>query len=378
MVSKVQGVFMKFLRIEAIAKKEIIQIWRDPLSLALAFMMPVLLLLIFGYAISLDVDNLTTIVYDADRSSTSRELTDELTASGYFSIVRFADSQREIDTYLDTGRARVAVSIPIDFAKILRTGGTAQLQIIVDGSDSNTATIALGYLSALTELYSRRIAGERITPLIEPRVRVWYNPDLKSRNFIIPGLIAVIMMVIAALLTSLTFAREWERGTMEQLISTPVKRQELILGKLIPYFLIGFIDMVLTVLMAVFLFDVPLRGNVFILAIVSGVFLFGALGLGIVISIVAKSQLVASQISMVATFLPSFLLSGFMFAISNMPVPLQVISRIIPARYFIIILKGIFLKGNPLRILLVDAVFLLFYGAAVFVVANKKLQKKMA
>ncbi len=369
---------MKFLRIKAIAKKELIQIWRDPLSLALAFMMPVLLLLIFGYAISLDVDNLTTIIYDADRSSTSRELIDEFTASGYFTVVRFADSQREIDTYLDTGKALVAVSIPMDFAKTIRTGGVAQLQIIVDGSDSNTATIALGYLSALTELYSQRISGERITPLIEPRVRVWYNPELKSRNFIIPGLIAVIMMVIAALLTSLTFAREWERGTMEQLISTPVKQQELILGKLIPYFLIGFIDMVLTVLMAVFLFDVPLMGNMFILGIVSGVFLFGALGLGIVISIVTKSQLVASQISMVATFLPSFLLSGFMFAISNMPVPLQIISHIIPARYFIIVLKGIFLKGNPLRILVIDAIFLLIFGAAVFVVANKKLLKKMA
>src|SRR5512144_2566280 len=368
---------MKFLRIKAIAKKELIQIWRDPLSLALAFMMPVLLLLIFGYAISLDVDNLTTIVYDADRSSTSRELIDELTASSYFSIVRFADSQREIDTYLDTGNARVAISIPMDFAKTVRTGGTAQLQIIVDGSDSNTATIALGYLSALTELYSQRIAGERIMPLIEPIVRVWYNPELKSRNFIIPGLIAVIMMVIAALLTSLTFAREWERGTMEQLIATPVKPQELILGKLIPYFFIGFIDMVLTVLMAVFLFGVPLRGNAFILGVISGVFLFGALGLGIVISIVAKSQLVASQISMVATFLPAFLLSGFMFAISNMPVPLQVISRLIPARYFVTVLKGIFLKGNPLRILIPDAIFLLFFGLVVFAVANRKFKKKM-
>jgi len=378
MAPDLPGPVMKFLRIKAIVKKELIQIWRDPLSLALAFMMPVLLLLIFGYAISLDVDNLTTIVYDADRSSTSRELIDELTASGYFSVVRFADSQREIDLYLDTGRARVAVSIPIDFAKTVRTGGTAQLQIVVDGSDSNTATIALGYLSALTDLYSQRIAGERIVPLIEPRVRVLYNPELKSRNFIIPGLIAVIMMVIAALLTSLTFAREWERGTMEQLISTPVKPQELILGKLIPYFLIGFIDMLLTVLMAIFLFDVPLRGNVFILGIVSCVFLFGALGLGIVISIVAKSQLVASQIAMVATFLPSFLLSGFMFAISNMPVPLQVVSRIIPARYFIIALKGIFLKGNPLRILIMDVAFLLIFGAAIFVVANKKFKKKMA
>ena len=185
------------------------------------------------------------------------------------------------------------------------------------------------------------------------------------------------MMVIAALLTSLTFAREWERGTMEQLIATPVKPSEVVLGKLIPYFLIGFTDMVITVLMAVFLFEVPLKGNVFILGVVSGVFLFGALGLGIVISIVAKSQLVASQISMVATFLPAFLLSGFMFAISNMPVPLQVISRLIPARYFVTVLKGIFLKGNPLRILIPDAIFLLFFAVVVFVAANRKFKKKM-
>jgi ABC-2 type transport system permease protein len=340
--------------------------------------MPVLLLLIFGYAITLDVNNLTTIVYDLDKSSISRELVSELTASGYFTVVRNAVGPREIDDYLDSGRARVALSIPSDFSKTVRAGGTAELQVIVDGSDSNTATIALGYLSALTELYSRRLAGGRITPIIDPRVRVWYNPELKSRNFIIPGLIAVIMMVIAALLTSLTFAREWERGTMEQLISTPVKPSELVLGKLMPYFLIGSIDMVISVLMAVFLFEVPLKGNVFILGVVSGVFLFGALGLGIVISIVAKSQLVASQVSMVATFLPAFLLSGFMFAISNMPTPLQALTRVIPARYFVSVLKGIFLKGNPLRILVTDAIFLLVFGLIVFAVANRKFKKKMA
>lgn len=368
---------MKFIRIKAIAKKEILQIRRDPLSLAMAFLMPVLLLLIFGYAITLDVNNLTTIVYDADRSSVSRELVDELTSSGYFSVVRLAENQREIDSYLDSSRARVAVSIPPDFARTLETGGTAQLQVLVDGSDSNTATIALGYLSALTELYGQRITGSSARLLIEPQIRVWYNPDLKSRNFIIPGLIAVIMMVIAALLTSLTFAREWERGTMEQLIATPVKPAEMVLGKLIPYFLIGFSDMVISVLMAVFLFEVPLKGSAFILGVVSGVFLFGALGLGIVISIVAKSQLVASQISMVATFLPAFLLSGFMFAISNMPVPLQVLSRLIPARYFVTVLKGIFLKGNPLWILIPDAIFLLFFGLVVFAVANRKFKKKM-
>ena len=368
---------MNFLRTKAIAKKEVLQLWRDPLSLAMAFLMPVLLLVIFGYAITLDVNNLRTIMYDADRSSASRELIAEITASGYFTIVRNAVDQREIDAYLDAGKALVAISIPTNFAKTVNTGGIARLQIIVDGSDSNTATIALGYLSGLTETYSQRLTGTRAGMLVEPRVRVWYNPDLKSRNFIIPGLIAVIMMVIAALLTSLTFAREWERGTMEQLIATPVKQAEVVLGKLAPYFLIGFIDMVISVLMAVLLFEVPLKGNVLVLGVVSSVFLFGALGLGIVISIVSKSQLVASQIAMVATFLPAFLLSGFMFAISNMPVPLQVFSRIVPARYFVAVLKGLFLKGNTIRILFVDAIFLLFFAGIVFVVAVRKFRKKI-
>jgi len=366
---------MKILRIKAVANKEFIQVWRDPLSLAMAFIMPVLLLILFGYAITLDVNNLTTIVYDVDRSSTSRELIAELSSSGYFTIVRNAEREKEIDEYLDSGKARVAVSIPREFSTVIRTGGIAQLQVIVDGSDSNTATIALGYLSALMERANQRLAGARSSPLIEPRVRVWYNPELKSRNFIIPGLIAVIMMVIAALLTSLTFAREWERGTMEQLIATPVQAPELVLGKLIPYFLIGFTDMVITVLMSVFLFEVPLKGSVFILGMVSGVFLFGALGLGIVISIVAKSQLVASQIAMVSTFLPAFLLSGFMFAISNMPLPLQLFSRLIPARYFVSVLKGIFLKGNALRLLAIDALFLLVFAVIVFVVATRKFKK---
>jgi drug efflux transport system permease protein len=368
---------MKLIRIKAIAQKEILQIRRDPLSLAMAFIMPVLLLLIFGYAITLDVNNLTTIVYDADRSSISRELLKELTASGYFTIVRNAGSQREIDGYLDAGTARVAVSIPVDFAKTIGSGNSAQLQVIVDGSDSNTATIALGYLSALTELFSRRVGGSPTRPLIDPRIRVWYNPDLKSRNFIIPGLIAVIMMVIAALLTSLTFVREQERGTMEQLIATPVKTEELVLGKLAPYFLIGFIDMIMAVVMAIFLFEVPFKGNVLILGVVTSVFLFGALGLGIVISIAAKSQLEASQIAMVATFLPAFLLSGFMFAISNMPPPLQFISRIVPARYFIVALKDIFLKGNRLAILMGDAIFLLVFAVVIFIIANRKFKKKI-
>jgi ABC-2 type transport system permease protein len=369
---------MKFLRIKAIAKKEILQIWRDPLSLAMAFLMPALLLIIFGYAITLDVNNLTTVVYDLDGSSVSREFIAELTASGYFSVVRSADDHRDIEDYLDSGKARVAVSFPSDFSRNIRAGRPAQLQVIVDGSDSNTATIALGYISAVTETYADRMGGVKKTPLIDPRVRVWYNPELKSRNFIIPGLIAVIMAVIAALLTSLTVAREWERGTMEQLISTPVKSPELILGKLIPYFLIGFIDVVTSVVMAVYLFDVPFRGNIFLLAMLSSVFLFGGLGLGILISVVAKSQLVASQISMVVTFLPAFLLSGFMYAISNMPEVLQVLTRIIPARYFVSIVKGLFLKGNTARLLAGDGIFLLIFGVIIFALANRKFLKKVA
>jgi len=368
---------MKLLRIKAIAKKELIQIWRDPLSLAMAFLMPVMLLFIFGYAITLDVNNLKTVVYDLDRSSMSREIVNSLKASGYFTVLDYVDSPRDIDRFLDEGRAAVIVSIPRDFSERIRRGETASLQIIVDGSDSSTATIALGYVSAIIGTYSHKVFRS-MPPRIDPRVRVWYNPELKSRNFIIPGLIAVIMAVITALLTSLTIAREWERGTMEQLISTPVRVPELILGKLLPYFFIGFIDVIFSVLLAVFLFEVPLRGSPLLLMVFSGIFLFGGLGLGILISVLAKSQLVASQISMVATFLPAFLLSGFMFAISNMPEPLQIMTRIVPARYFVTMLKGIFLKGNGLHLLAFEALFLMIYGLVIFALANLSFRKRIS
>lgn len=369
---------MRFSRIRAIAKKELIQVWRDPLSLAMAFLMPAMLLFIFGYAITLDVNNLKTVVRDLDKSSLSRELVSELKESGYFTIVDHVDTHKGIERYLDSGKAQVAIDIPEDFSENIRIGKDAPLQVIVDGSDSNTATIALGYISAVTELYSLRIKGSRVTPLIDPRVRVWYNPELKSRNFIIPGLIAVIMAVIAALLTSLTVAREWERGTMEQLISTPVKVPELIAGKLIPYFIIGFLDMGISVLMATWLFHVHLAGSLFLLAVVSSIFLFGGLSLGILISIAAKSQLVASQIAMVATFLPAFLLSGFMYSIANMPRPLQIITRLIPARYFVTILKGIFLKGSTFKLMAWEIMLLAVFGSAVFAIANLKFKKRIA
>jgi ABC-2 type transport system permease protein len=368
---------MNLMRIKAIAKKELIQIRRDRFSLAVAFLMPVILLFIFGYAITFDINRIRTVVYDMDKSSLSRELIAQFTESGYFRAVAYVEGYRDIDRYLDTGAARVALVIPYDFSKSVRKGLTAPIEAILDGSDSNTATIAQGYILAIAGLYGQRIRGRVATPLLDVRTRVWYNTELKSRNFIIPGLIAVLIAVIIAILTSLTIAREWDRGTMEQLISTPVKAPELIVGKLVPYFLIGFIDTVVAILMSTLLFDVPLRGSVTLLLVVSGIFLVGGLSLGILVSIVARSQISACQIAFLTSFLPAFLLSGFVFSISNMPKPLQILTYFVPARYFVTVLKGIFLKGAGFRLLLVEILSLCVFALLVFAVATKRFRKRV-
>jgi ABC-2 type transport system permease protein len=368
---------MRPLRIKAIARKEFIQILRDPMSLAMAFLLPVILLFIYGYAITFDVDELTTVVYDRDRTSESRELVNQFTQSGYFTVLSYLERYDDIDKSLDRGDAKVAITIPVNFGKDLRRGGVVSLGVIIDGSNSNTATIAQGYVSAIAEQYSRRISGGLLRPLIESRTRVWYNTELKSRNFIIPGLIAMIMAVIVALLTSLTVSREWDRGTMEQLISTPVKPAELVIGKLIPYFVIGFIDTVIAVLMSTLLFAVPLRGSIPMLFALSSIFLVGGLSMGILISVGAKNQTMASQVAMITTLLPAFLLSGFIFSISNMPAPLRAITYLIPARYFVTILKGIFLKGLTFKFLMVETLLLAVYAIIVFALAVKKLRKRI-
>ena len=368
---------MRVARVLAVAKKEGIQIRRDPLSMAMAFLLPLILLFIFGYAITMDIKNLKTVVCDLDKSEMSRRFVRDLTASGYFTIVNPSVDYQGIERYLDSGVAKIAVTIPRDFSENIRLGKPASIQALLDGSDANTATIAVGYLTAASDMFSARLSPTRPAPAVDPRMRVWYNEELKSRNFIIPGLIAVIMSVIAALLTSLTIAREWERGTMEQLIATPLKTPELIIGKLIPYFLIGFIDMLVAVSVTVFVFGVELKGSLLLLLVVSAVFLFGVLSLGILISITTKSQLPASQMALVSTFLPAFLLSGFMISIINMPYALQLITNVIPARYFVTIIKGIFLKGAGLDLILFDLSLLAVFGAAVFAIANVKFKKKI-
>ena len=376
---------MKPLRVWAVARKEFTHVIRDPRSLGMGIAIPMLLLLLFGYALTLDVDNVPLVVWDQSESPASRQLVSGFLGSRYFLLRTYVHNYLEVEQAVDSGRALMALIIPRDFSGRIESGRPAPVQIIVDGSDSNTATIAMGYADVVALTYSqevamattRRIGGRTIHTPLDLRPRVWFNADMESKNYIIPGLIAVIMMVIAALLTSLTVAREWENGTMEQLISTPLKGSELILGKLLPYFAIGMLDVLLAVVMGQFLFRVPLRGNVALLFAMAAIFLAGALSLGMVISIVTKSQLLASQLAMVLTFLPSFLLSGFMYAITNMPHAIQVVTYLIPARYFVALLKGIYLKGIGLEILALEAALLTVFGAAMVLFANLKFKKKL-
>jgi ABC-2 type transport system permease protein len=376
---------MRWMRIRAMARKEFIHIFRDPRSLGMGIAIPMIMLILFGYALTLDVDQVPLMIWDQNRSQASREYINQFLGSRYFVLQGYAATYQEMETAVDSRRALAAMVIPSDFAGRLAAGKGTKVQWIVDGSDSNTATIATGYAEVISAAFSQHVllqnfqkkAGILVASPIEFRPRVWFNADLESRNYIIPGLIAVIMMVIAALLTSLTVAKEWEQGTMEQLISTPVKPPELILGKLTPYFLIGLLDVLLAVLMGEFLFHVPLRGQVALIFVQAAIFLMGTLSLGLLISILTRNQLLASQLAMVATFLPAFLLSGFAYPIRSMPVVLQWITYIIPAKYFVILLKGIYLKGVGPRVLYGEGLFLALFGLLMFLLANKKFKKKL-
>jgi len=376
---------MKLQRVRAVARKEFLHVRRDPRSLIMGLAIPMLLLFMFGYALTLDVDRVPLVVWDQSATPASREFVERFTASRYFALAGRADNYRAIERAIDERRALMALVVPTGFARDLATGRPVAVQLLVDGSDSNTATIALGYAEFIFAGYARAIRLEELQrrggqtlhqPLaVEPRV--WFNADMLSRNAIVPGLIAVIMMVIAALLTSLTVAREWETGTMEQLIATPLSGPELIIGKLVPYFCIGVFDLILSLLVGRFVFNVPFRGDWPLLLILALLFLVVALSLGILISIAGKSQFVASQFAMVATLLPAFLLSGFVFPIENMPGLLQVLTHVIPARYFVTVLRGIYLKGVGLAVLWGEALFLALFGAVFLAAAMRKFKKKI-
>jgi ABC-2 type transport system permease protein len=377
---------MSLRRTVAVARKELLHILRDARSLALALAMPLLMILLFGYALGLDVDRVPTLVWNADAGPGSRELIERFRGSRYFDIRGYVSSYSTIENEIDHSRVLMAIVIAPDYSSDLASGREAEVQVIFDGSDSNTASIALGYVENVIRTHSfeirtnaqERRAGRSIQLAVDPRMRVLYNSQLESKNYIVPGLIAVILMIITALLTSLTIAREWETGTMEQLLSTPLRAPELVLGKMLAFFVIGLVDAVTAMLVGVWIFDVPFRGSAALLMLTTCLFLFGALFWGIFVSAVTRTQVLAFQAGILSSFLPGFLLSGFVYSIENMPPVIQAITHIVPARYFVTILKGIFLKGVGMKILAGEIVFLLAYAAIVFLLATRKLQRKLA
>ncbi len=376
---------MNLRRLKAIAKKEFLHVLRDPRSLMMGIGMPMMLLFLFGYALTMDVDRVPLAVWDQSRTVESREFISRFSGSRYFDLRISTDNYRQIEQAIDRREALIALVIPADFARRLTRGETAVVQTVVDGSDPNTATIALGYAEATAQGYSRQVAMKQLhraglaprIPSLELKPRVWFNTDMVSRNFIFPGLIAVVMMIMAAILTSLSMAREWETGTMEQLVATPLTSGELILGKLAPYFVIGVLDLILCIGVGEFVFDVPLKGSLWLLTPLALVFLFSALSFGMLLSIITKSQLLASQLAIVTTVLPAFLLSGFIFPIENMPLPIQTVTRIVTARYFVTILRGIYLKDVGLAVLWPQALFLILFSVVVMTVAVRKFRKRI-
>ncbi len=370
---------LSLARLLAIARKEVIQLRRDPRSLGMAFGMPALLILLFGYVISFDVKDIRMAVLDQDRTTASRLLVEAFTSSGYFSVHGGPARPGDLDGLLQRGAVRLVLVVPPGFARDLAAGRPAPVQALVDGGDANTAAIALNYARGVVTAFSSRavLRGPTLAPPVTAESRVWYNEELKSSNMIVPGLVAMVMMVVAAMLTSLTVAREWERGTMEQLAATPVHRVEVILGKLLPYLGIGLVDVAVAVLMGMFVFGVPFRGNPVWLFGTTVFFLLGSLGLGMFISAAAKSQVLATQVGLIATLLPSLLLSGLIFDIASMPFALRLVTHLVPARYFIVVTRGIFLKGVGPEVLWLQGAGMIAFAAAGLTLAVHAFRKEI-
>jgi ABC-2 type transport system permease protein len=347
--------------------------------------MPAVLVLLFGYGVNLDLKGLPVYVFDQDGSQQSQNLLKHFQASEYFHIVRVVGNYAELTRAIDDGHAKMGIVIPWDFSERLQDGRPVEIQALVDGSDDNTANVLIGYSQAVVQGYSAQVQidwlrnrGLSIQPVaMSVETRTWYNEDLESSSFIIPGVLALVMSVIGAFLTSLTIAREWERGTMEQLISTPVTAMEIMLGKLAPYFVLGMFDTIISALIAIYWFHVPFRGSWVTLMAASAMFMVVVLSLGFFISVLAKSQFAASQIALLITFLPAFLLSGFLFSIEQMPIVLQWITRILPARYYVSVLKKIFLKGTPASMLYADLIPLVVFALVLALVATRSFHKRL-
>jgi len=367
------------MRLSGLIRKEFLQILRDPSSIAIAFVLPVVLLLLFGYGVSLDAKHVPVALVVDQPDAASASFTGAFRKLEYFSPLPFTD-MRQAEEAMRTGDVSAILHLKSDFGRAIYRPGGAPAQLIVNGVNANTARLISGYATGVWVTWLQQYAAMNGQPFAVPvlvQQRVWFNSELNSRNYLVPGLIAVIMTLIGALLTALVVSREWERGTMESLMSTPVSMSEILLGKVIPYFVLGTGGMLLSVAMAVWQFGVPLRGSFVLLFAVASLFLLVALGMGLLISTVAKNQFVASQIALVVTFLPAFLLSGFIFEIASMPKVVQAITHIIPARYFVSLLHTLFMAGNVWAVILPNALALgamaLFFLLLVRRISRKRL-----
>lgn len=367
------------MRLKGLVRKEFLQVLRDPSSIAIAFLMPVLLLLLFGYGVSLDAEHVPVGIVVENPDSDTSSFVGSFRQSRYFEPVIILNMHEAMNE-LASGAIEGIVHLREDFSRELRRPGGAPVQVIVNGVDANNARLISGYIAGVWSSWLEHEAAAGGTALKLPlriEQRVWFNSELRSRNFLVPGLIVVIMTLIGALLTAMVMAREWERGTMEALMVTPVAKREILLGKLIPYFMLGMGGMALSVAMAVFLFQVPLKGSLLVLIASSSLFLLTALGMGLLISILAKNQFVAGQAAIIVTFLPAFILSGFIFDIRSMPVPVQVITHLIAARYFVSILQTVFLAGDVWSIIIPNASALIIMSAIFLGISRRKFRKRL-
>jgi len=376
-------------------RKEFLQLRRDRRMLGISIVAPLIQLIVFGYAANLDLKHLPMAVLNQDHSQLSREFVDKFASSGYFDIKYQMENLRQIEQAIDAGMAKVALIIPLDFEKRLRRGETAILSLILDGSDGNVAGMGLNYATIIVERFSQnwlmkslnenliRIAGTNLGPilsskgqLVDDRTRVWYNPALESRYYMLPGVIAMILLLVTTLLTAVSIAKEKELGTMEQLIVTPLGRAEILVGKLIPYIIIGFADMTLVILVGVYWFHLEVKGSILLLFLLSILFLMNTLALGLLISVVSQTQ----QQAMMTTFfviLPSILLSGFIFPIENMPPAVRYLTYAIPFRYFLTIVRGIFLKGVGMGVLWDESLILFLFGLSLLMLSILTFRKHL-
>ena len=369
-------------RILHLIRKELIELRRDPRLFVVVIIAPIIQLSVLGYAATTDVKDIPIAIVDADRSTASRELVHRFESSANFKIVAMPGSTSEIDTYLDRGDAWMALSIPADYGRKVGTGRPTTIQIVADGTDSNSTGVAMGYAQTLIGGYvqdytAKAAPGMPVTGLVQPEIRVWFNPRLESRDFMIPGIVALLLLVITTNLSAMAIVREKEIGTLEQLNVTPLARWELITGKLLPYALIGIIDVVLVLIVSIYWFEVPMRGSIPLLFGMCLIYLLSTLGLGLFVSTISKTQQQAMMTAIFFFLTPMMYLSGFVFPIENMPAWIQPLTYLIPLRYFLIIVRGIFLKGVGLEVLWPQAAALFTWGLIVLTLATLRSSKRL-